>query len=357
MTVIPDCSVCGGHGSVDSNRQKARVRPLHRLPHRHLETEIPVRVSAGWTGNSPQMSEPVLLGKPGVRAYAPGMKSSTAQSFLYLLTLSMPTPSAHPKNTTGVQPSYAVNVEGREVGCEFLVNDIPVVRNAYPGTVSKFWINPWLIDGTNSFTIRSLPVPAATRKHPEWDANAARSCTAMISRTSDPGVSMTTVAEAAVNPSESAPALAKSGSFTVELSYATPAWAHSVKISKDAATEKRIYGKYREFHRFLEIRDLPGIMKFSAAKFRDYSRSLDDPNFATKKHDSFKEQFASPSELVPLAEAKDGLRFEYYHGDRLVSIKGDDNRSIIQYYDAADGRTTQYPLFFYFNGKDFVLIL
>jgi hypothetical protein len=127
----------------------------------------------------------------------------------------------------------------------------------------------------------------------------------------------------------------------------------------DAVTQRKILDKFKEFHRLIEKKDIDGIVKFSAAKFKEYAKSTYNPNFESNVRDSFKEEFANPSnKLIGIdVQEKNGLRYGYYYGGRLVSINNDEDSSIIQYYDGNEGVTTEYPLFFYFDGKDFVLIL
>ena len=248
-------------------------------------------------------------------------------------------------------PFYTVSIESRNIAYQFLINDIPVLQSNsdFSGTISKYVINPWLLNGKNSFKIRILPVANSTT-----DPHAPKVCNVEISGPKDKGMIETILAQAEVKPAD----VSKEGSFTVTLQYPTPAWAASEKISRDAVTQKKILDKFKEFHLLLEKKDLNGIMKFANAKFKAYSQSIDDPNFISDKQNSFKEQLAAGSQLIGIdVQEKNGLLFEYYYGDRLVTIKNDDDRSIIQYYDGYEGVTTQYPLLFYFDGKDFVLIL
>lgn len=258
------------------------------------------------------------------------------------------------------QTRYTVDLTGSEVGCQLLINDIPVLDNDYPGTISKFLINPWLVDGRNTFKIRSLPVDEATRKHPSFDSDAVRSCKVVISGNDlDKPPAMLAQAEARlVTPFKASTFGSKDGEFNVALPYATPVWAKSAKIGRDPATQKMVLDKYKAFHRLLAQKNLSGVMTVSEQKFRDYAKSLYQPTFADGGKTSFIEQFASRAQLIGIdVQEKNGLKYEYYFGDRLVSIKNDENRSIIQYYDDEEGVTTEYPLFFYFDGQDFVLIL
>ena len=285
------------------------------------------------------------------------MKLSQIGLYLSVLMFHGTLSSANEANMTDSKSMYTVNIESQGGGCELFINDIPVLSSEYPFTISKFLINPWLITGRNTFTIRMVPVDSATKNHPQWTPTA-RLCKVVISGPEDNGAPTTTLAEAEVKTSESDPPLSKGGSFTVTLGYPTPAWAQSQKIGRDATSQKKILDKYREFHRLLEKKDLDGIMKFSAAKFKEYSKSLYDPDFESDRKNSFQEEFETPpGTLLGIdVQLQNGLRYEYYHGDRLVSIKNDEDRSIIQYYDEDEGATTEYPLFFYFYGKDFVLI-
>lgn len=268
------------------------------------------------------------------------------------------------KKTKNVAPvnseaRYTVYMQGG-VGCELLVNDIPVLDNDYPGIISKFLINPWLINGRNTFKIRSLLLDSATKNHPQWDPSAVSFCKVVISGPKEKGMPDTKLAQTEVKllkPSDYDSVLSKNGSFTVIIGYPNPAWAQSEKIGKDATTQEKILDKYREFHRLLESKDLNGIMKFSSAKSKDYSKST-YTDFESRLKDSFNEKFASTSELIGIdVQEKYGLRYEYYYSDRLVTIKNVKDQSIIQYYDGDEGVTTEYTLLFYFDGKDFVLIL
>jgi|GEM_PF-6783130 len=279
------------------------------------------------------------------------MKLTKFEICLSLLMLNIAIPNANAVDMTDAKHFYTARIEARNVAYEFLVNDIPVLtkRNDASSINSKIPINPWLINGRNTFKIRILPVTSST-----VDPRDPKFCKVVISGPKDKGTSNTALAQAEVKP----PVLSRDESFTVTLGHPMPAWAQSEKIGNDAKTQETILDKYREFHRLLKQKDLDGIMKFSSAKFKEYSKSMYDPDFESDKKDSFKEQFASPGKLIDIdAQKKYGLRYEYYYGDRLVSIKNDEDRSIIQYYDADEGVTTQYPLFFYFDGKDFVLIL
>lgn len=276
---------------------------------------------------------------------------------LSVLMFNITIPSMSEENMTETKLFYTVRLESRSVGCELLVNDITVLSTEYPTTISKFPINPWLISGRNTFSIRMLPVDSATRNHPEW-TDASMYCKVTISGPEVNGRPTTTLAEAEVKPSGPDSVLSKDGSFTITLEYPTPPWTQSGKIGRDIATQKKILRKYKEFHRLLEKKDLDGVMKFSSAKFNEYAKSMYHAEFESEMKNSFKEQFATPGELIGIdVQEKNGLRYKYYHGDRLVSISNDEDRSIIQYYDSDEGVTTEYPLFFYFDGKEFVLIL
>ena len=260
--------------------------------------------------------------------------------------------SAKAVNVTDFKPSYTVSIEARNVPYEFFVNDIPVFdkTNEASSINSKIPLNPWLINGRNTFKIRILPVKSSTA-----DPEDPKFCKVVISGPKGNGMPNTALAQAEVNPLHPS----KDESFTVTLGYPMPAWAHSKKIGKDATTQKKILDKYREFHRLLEKKDLEGIVKFSAAKIKEYSKSMYDPDFESNAKNSLKEEFANPSnKLIGIdVQEKNGLRYEYYYGDRLVRIRNDEDRSIIQYYDGDEGVTTEYALYFYFDGKDFVLIL
>ncbi len=260
-------------------------------------------------------------------------------------------------STAPAKPKFVVRLEGHNAGCDLLVNDIPAVNMDHAG-ISNFPINPWLIDGRNNVTVRSRVVDAATRKHPEWDKTAARSCTATVSEQQEGTRAARTIARAEVKPSESAPVLSGNGAFTVTLGYPSPQWTNSASIGKDPMTQKRILARYREFHRLLATKDLPGLMKMSAVKFRAYATAMNAPEFESAQRASLKAQLASSADLIGLdVQQKDGLRYQYYYGGRLVSIKNIYDRSIIQYYDASDGVTTEYDLLFYYDGQEFVLIL
>lgn len=269
---------------------------------------------------------------------------------------------ASPADTGGVavpefKPLYSLRIDARNVAYELRVNDIPVLTkdNDASSLTSKFLINPWLVGGRNTLTIRLLPVEKSTT-----DPQDPKYCRVVITGPAVNGGPDTTLGRVEVSPAKAAgtaPARAKDESFNVILGYPAPAWAASEKIGKDAATQKRILERYREFHRLLENKDLDGVMRFSAAKLDEFARSMYDTTFVSLRRQSFQEQFASPGKLIGIdVQAKDGLRYEYYFGDRLVSIRNVEDRSIIQYYDDDEGVTTEYPLFFYFDGKDFVLI-
>ena len=270
---------------------------------------------------------------------------------LSFIILNIATLTANERKMIEQVPFYTVSIESRNIAYQLLINDIPVLNSYsdFSGTVSKYVINPWLLNGKNSFKVRILPVANSTT-----DPTGPKICKVVISGPKDKGMTETILAEAEAIPSD----VSKEGSFAVTLEYPSPKWAASEKISRDAVTQKKILDKFKEFHLLLEKKDLNGIMKFANAKFKAYSQSIDDPNFISDKQNSFKEQLAAGSKLIGIdVQEKNGLLFEYYYGDRLVTIKNDDDRSIIQYYDGDEGVTTQYPLLFYFDGKDFVLIL
>ena len=280
------------------------------------------------------------------------MRLSSIRLCLPVLMLSIVGPGAMAASLTDVNRFYTVSIEARNVPYELFVNDIPVFNKTDEASSinSKIYLNPWLIDGRNTFKIRILPVKVSTT-----DPQDPKFCKVVISGPGDKGKPDAMLAQAEVNPLHPS----KDEPFTVALGYPAPAWAQSQKIGKDAATQQKILDKYREFRRLLEKKDLDGIVKFSGAKFKEYAKSMYDPDFESKAKSSLKEEFANPSnELIGIdVQEKNGLRYEYCYGDRLVRIRNDEDRSIIQYYDANEGVTTEYPLFFYFDGKDFVLIL
>lgn len=252
---------------------------------------------------------------------------------------------------------YTVSVKARNVAFELRVNDIPVLTNDNDAStaLSGYPINPWLIGGRNTVSIRILPVENSTT-----DPDDPKYCRVVVSGPKDGGKPGIALASVEVKPPTTPGphrSSSKEESFSVVLGHPAPAWATSAKIGKDAATQKLILDRYREFHRLLEKKDLDGVMQFSAAKFKEFSQALDDPTFASSRSESFREQFATPGRLIDIDEqAKNGLRFEYYFGDRLVSIKNDEDDSIIQFLGSEDGMRTVHTLFFYFDGKGFVLI-
>ena len=272
--------------------------------------------------------------------------------------INIPNPVISQTDMKSSKTICTVKMTGRNAGCKLRINDLPVLSNDDPGTISKFLINPWLINGRNTFKILMLPPDSATKNHPQF-VLTEMSCKATFSLSKDWGMPDSTVAEVGVTASDADPTPAKTGEFSVALGYSQPPWAQSEKIGSDSMTRRKILARYREFYRLLETKDLDGIMTFSAEKFKGYSRSTFDPAFESDKRASFKEEFSTPpGYLISIDEQeKFGLRYEYFYGDRLVSINNDEDRSIIQYYDDNDGVTTQYRLYFYFDGKDFILIL
>lgn len=266
------------------------------------------------------------------------------------------TQSVNQPTMTDLKSLFTLRIETHNVAYELLINDIPVLSQTYEasGTISGIPVNPWLINGRNTFRINILPVEPST-----VDPNDTKSYEVVISGPLDAGMTDNPIAraEGIVPDSQSHPS--EEVEFTIVLAYPQPPWAESEKIGKDAATQKKILDKYREFYRLLETRDLEGIMQFSAAKFQEYSKSMDSPDFASSMRDSFQMDFDTPSNSLIGIDVQEvnGLRYEYYYGDRLVSIINDEGRSIIMYYNEEDGVTTSYDLFFYFDGEDFVLIL
>ncbi|MBE0646494.1 MAG: hypothetical protein IH596_01800 [Bacteroidales bacterium] len=266
------------------------------------------------------------------------------------------TQSANQPKMTDPQSFYTVKIETHNVAYELRINDIPVLEQTdeASGIISNFPINPWLINGHNTFRIRILPVETST-----VDPDDTKSYSVVISGPQDQGMSDNPIAHAEAVVSDSHSDTPEEKSFTIALPYPHPPWAESKPIGKDAATKKKILDKYREFYRLLETRDLEGIMTFSDAKFKEYSKSLYRPDFSSDMRNSFSEEFSSPpGYLIGIdVQEENGLTYEYYHGDRLVSVKNDEGRSIIMYYNDEYGVTTSYSLFFYFDGEDFILIL
>jgi len=276
---------------------------------------------------------------------------------LSILMLKIAIQSTNAMTIADSKPYYTVRLECRNVGCELLINDIPVLSNEYPGIIPGFPINSWLINGQNTFKLRTLPVDSATKAHPEFTYEEMI-CSVVISELKGIGMPDTILAKAEITPSESDPIVSKDGSFTITLGYPDPAWAHSGKIGKDSITQKKILDKFREFHHLLENKDVDGIMAFSTAKYKEYSKSLYSPDIESDMKKSFMEQLAAKAELIGIdVQETDGLRYAYYYGDRLVTIKNVEDRSIIQYYDDDEGTTSEYSLLFYFDGTDFILIL
>ncbi len=254
-------------------------------------------------------------------------------------------------NTTSKKEFHIVTINGLNVSIKMSVNGVVASSDYLEGSVSiaGFKLNPFLISGDNKIEITATMIP---NEYNNTSCNfsfgvADLSVTDTFSY--DPNK--------LVNGKDLTDKGVENFTYTIHADLPNPAWAQSEKIGKDAITQKKILDKYREFHRLLEQKDLNGIMKFSAAKFKEYSRSMYSPDFASAMKNSFKEQFANPpGELIGIdVQEKNGLRYEYYYGDRLVSIKNDEDTSIIFYGDG--DTTTQFDLFFYFDGKDFVLIL
>ena len=273
------------------------------------------------------------------------------------LLFSLAVPVALEVTLPVLKPMYTVSIEARNVAFELRVNDIPVMRNENDAStaMSGYPINPWLVGGRNIVSVRILPVEESTT-----DPNDPKYCRVVVSGPKDGATPGPVLARVEVKPTTT-PGPDRSspteGSFSVVLGYPAPAWATATKIGKDAATQALILDRYREFHRLLGKKDLDGVMQFSAAKFTEFSQAMDDPTFASSRKESFEEQFAKPGELIDIdAQAKNGLRYEYFFGDRLVSIKNDEDDSIIQFYGSEDGVRTEHTLYFYFDGTRFVLI-
>ena len=272
------------------------------------------------------------------------------------LMFSLAAPMASETTHTETRPMYTVRIEARNVAYELRVNDIPVltVTEDASSVIAGYPINPWLISGRNTVQVRILPVENSTT-----DPADPKFCQVVISGPMEggkPGAALASV-EARPGVSEAGRSPSKEASFSVVLPWPAPAWATSAKIGRDAPTQALILAQYREFHRLLAKKDLDGVMRFSAAKFKEFSHSMDDPTFVPSRRKAFEEQFATPGKLIDIDEqAKNGLRFEYYFDDRLVSIKNDEDDSIIQFYGSDDGMRTEHTLFFYFDGKGFVLI-
>ncbi len=276
---------------------------------------------------------------------------------LSILMFSIAVQSTKAMTVTESGPFFTVRMESRAIGCELLINDIPVLSNEYPGIISRFPINSWLMNGLNTYKLRPLPVDSATRAHPEFSV-ADMFCKVVILLSQGIGLPDTIFVQAEIAPNVADSMVAKDGCFNVTPGYPDPAWAHSGKIGKDCLTQRKILDKFREFHRLLENKDLDGIMAFSSAKFKEYSRAMLNPDFESVMKKSYSEQFAGKDELIGIeVQQADGLKYEYYCGDRLVTIMNVEDRSIIQYYNDDEGSTSEYPLLFYFDGTDFVLIL
>ncbi|MBU3926746.1 MAG: hypothetical protein KKB74_02995 [Bacteroidetes bacterium] len=256
---------------------------------------------------------------------------------------------------TDLKTLFTVRIETHNVAYELMINDIPVISQTDEASfsLSNYPINPWLINGRNKFRINILPVETSTT-----DPNDTKSYEVVISGPLDDGISGNPIAQAKGIVPDSRSHPSEEQTFTIALSYPQPPWAESEPIGKDAGTQKKIMDKYREYYRLLETKDLDGIMKFSEAKFNAYSKSMDNPDFATAMRESFQMEFDTPSNfLIGIDEQEvNGLRYEYYYGDRLVTVKNDEDRSIIMYYNEEEGVTTSYTLYFYFDGEEFVLI-
>jgi hypothetical protein len=284
------------------------------------------------------------------------MRALRITVFLGFLMGTVITQSADQPKMKELQSFYTLRIETHNVAYELLINDIPVFSQTEEASfsLSNYPINPWLINGRNTFRVHILPVETSNT-----DPNDTKSYEVVISGPLDEGMTGNPIAhaEGIVPDLQSHPS--EERAFTIALAYPQPPWAESESIGKDAGTQKKILDKYREFYRLLETRDLDGIMKFSEAKIKEYSKSMDSPDFASAMRDSFQMEFDTPSNSLIGIDVQEvnGLRYEYYYGDRLVSIKNDEGRSIIMYYNEEDGVTTSYNLFFYFDGEDFVLIL
>lgn len=285
------------------------------------------------------------------------MRVFTMGLFLNGLMFTVAVPITNEVVLPELKPMYTVSIEARNVAYELRVNDIPVLRveEDASSALSGYPVNPWLIDGRNTVSVRILPVENSTT-----DPNDPKYCRVVVSgpkADGKPGIALASVE--VKPPAQSGPdrSSSKEESFSVVLGYPAPAWAASAKIGKDAATQQLILDRYREFHRLLETKDLKGVMQFSAAKFGEFAQSMNDPAFASSREEAFREQFATAGQLIDIdAQAKNGLRYEYYFGDRLVSIKNDEDDSIIQFHGSDDGMRTEHTLYFYFDGKSFVLI-
>ncbi len=254
-------------------------------------------------------------------------------------------------NLTSKKEWHIVTINGLNVNIKMSVNGFVIFSDDLQGSASiaGLKLNPFLVNGDNKVEITATKIP---NEYNNTSCNfpfgvADLSVTDTISYNPNKIVCSDVLKDKGV----------ENFTYTINADIQNPAWVQSEKIGKDAVTQKKILDKYKEFHRLLEQKDLDGMMKFSDAKFKEYSKSMYDPDFASNMKNSIKEMFANPpGELIGIeVQEKNGLRYEYSYGDRLISIKNDEDTSIIFYGDGYT--TTQFDLFFYFDGKDFVLIL
>lgn len=285
------------------------------------------------------------------------MTAAMTGILLNLLMFNLAVPITNEVTVPESKPMYTVSIEAHNVAYELRVNDIPVLNSGTDasGELSGYPINPWLINGKNTVSVRLLKVENSTT-----DPNDPKWCKVVVSGPHPMGKPGPTLVEVQVKPApKTGPdrSSSREGSFSVALTYPNPVWATSAKIGKDAATQKLILDQFREFHRLLTKKDLDGVMQFSAVKTREFSQAIYDPSYEASQKKDFKAQFASAGELLGIdRQAVNGLRYQYYFGDRLVGINNDENNPIIQYHDATDGTVTEVALLFYFDGKKFVLV-
>ena len=92
------------------------------------------------------------------------MKLSSIRLGLALLMLNSTLPAGQAVKKADSRTIYEVSIEARNVPYELFVNDIPVIdkKDEASSINSNISINPWLINGRNTFRIRIPPVKVST---------------------------------------------------------------------------------------------------------------------------------------------------------------------------------------------------
>ncbi len=255
---------------------------------------------------------------------------------------------------------YSLQVDAISAGYDIRINDIPVYADPNGNPVSvEFPINHFLITGLNILQVSISPA-----KHETEFVNHSLTEFKIYSREiSDLTVNRKLIASAKfpdyINNEKLKKAVIPSKTeFTASLLLDTPVWSTAPVLKLNEETINEALGIYKEFFNALKSKNLDAILKLTQIKnkvFADcFYTSLN--NNVNRVRDSIKGEFDDSFNHLTDFDIQKKIP-ELHAFGKLVSIKNDEGRSPLYFYNSETGISTEYEIYLCRKDKKLTIVL